>query len=267
MPVRTHDLWDLVLNHQWVDPIDLADALQEQAAQDDLDFRTRLLIRDGLDALRSYWGEERCRTWLASLPVRQRLEDIWSADLGRPGFPFLRGQLMDPTRPETVEQFLRDLGQRLVHRPLRINVGGSIALILKGLLSRHTQDLDVVDEVPQEIRSQHQALHELEQRHRLQLAHFQSHYLPSGWDQRVRYLDKFGDLTVYLVDPYDVFLSKLVSIRTKDLDDLRAIAPQLDKETLVRRLRDTMTSAFASAELRQRAEQNWYVLYGEALPT
>jgi hypothetical protein len=69
------------------------------------------------------------------------------------------------------------------------------------------------------------------------------------------------------VDVYDVFLSKLFSARTKDRDDLRALVPQLDKDPLIRKLKETTGSMLAAESLRQRAEQNWYILYGEPLPS
>lgn len=69
-----------------------------------------------------------------------------------------------------------------------------------------------------------------------------------------------------LVDPYDIFLSKLFSARTKDRDDLRMLAPQLDKETIVRRLRDTTQDLRTAPSLCEKAEQNWYIIYGEPLP-
>lgn len=49
------------------------------------------------------------------------------------------------------------------------------------------------------------------------LNHFQSHYLPAGRPDRVRSLGRFGKLDVFLVDVYDVLLSKLFSDRNKDL--------------------------------------------------
>jgi hypothetical protein len=104
-------------------------------------------------------------------------------------------------------------------------------------------------------------------RYRLRLAHFQSHYLPSGWDQRVHSLGTFGRLQVFLVDVYDVFLSKLFSRREKDRDDLRVLAPQLDKEILTRRLRETAAPLSSDPNLRPSAEQNWYILFGEPLPS
>jgi hypothetical protein len=266
MVAKAKGLWGLVGGQQWIDPEAFAEAIRDQVVSGDLDFRTRLLIRDGMDALQGYWGKGRWEQWLGTCPVRDHIESIYSEDLGEPGFTFLRSQLVEPTRPETVQQLFRELGQSLRERA-KIYVGGSAALIIPGYLSRQTQDVDIVDELPKEIRSQRKLLDDLQQRYRLELAHFQSHYLPTGWQNRARFLDAFGHLTVYLVDAVDIFLSKLFSNRTKDLDDLRALAPQLEKETLVRRFRDTTASMLASESLRQCAEKNWYIVYGESLPT
>jgi len=266
MVVRAKDLWSLA-HRQWVDAEELRAAVEDQVVRRDLDYRSRLLIRDSVKALQHYWGNERVESWLKGSPIGDEIVSIcrgpWDDDRG---FPFLMEQVMEPTRPETIQEFLQGVST-LVHRPTRIAVGGSIALILPGYLTRETQDLDVVDEVPQEIRSQHQKLAELEQRYRLQIAHFQQHYLPMRWQDRLHYLATFGDLTVYLVDAYDVFLSKLFSIRTKDGDDLRALKPHLDKATLARLLLDTCGSMLVAESLRERAVKNWYILYGEPLPT
>ncbi len=172
---------------------------------------------------------------------------------------------MEITRPEKVRQYFRELGTHL-HKAVRIDVGGAIALIMPGLLSRRTEDIDVVDEVPRDLREQHAVLHDLEERYDLELAHFQRHYLPMKWEDRLHFLDSFGPLKVYLVDAHDVFLSKLSSIRTKDLDDLRAVYPLLDKAKLVRLLEEAMKSVLASEELRQRCQRNWYIVFGEQLP-
>jgi hypothetical protein len=106
----------------------------------------------------------------------------------------------------------------------------------------------------------------LSSRYALQLTHFQSHYLPTSWQQRLHAQEAFGQLQVYLVDVYDVFLSKLFSARLKDRDDLRMLAPQLDRGTIVRRFRDTTQELLATPGLRQKAEENWYIIYGEPLP-
>jgi hypothetical protein len=265
MKAALNDLWDLVLGRQFIDAAELAEAVEDEAGRPAPDFRTRLLIRDSVQALSAHWGRERLERWLDHSPVRERIEAICREDLGKPGFPFLREQIMDATKPETIRQMFRELGG-LLRRKVRVYVGGLGSLILSGHLSRRTQDIDIVDEVPPEIRALGEARENLEKRFRLQLGHFQSHYLPSGWQQRVHTLEAFGDLQVAIVDVYDVFMSKMFSSRDKDRDDLRELATKLDKETIIQRLTRDSAAMLAAEGLRQRAEKNWYIVYGESLP-
>jgi hypothetical protein len=231
----------------------------------DLDFRTRLLIRDGLDALAGYWGETRLSDWLDRVPGGRDIRQIWQEELGEPGFPSLRWRVMDPTRAETIVEFLEELGAR-VSAPARLFIGDSAALIVPRMLVRSTDDIDLVDELPPALRDEHALLNELETRYGLRLTHFQSHYLPQGWQSRVRSLGRFGELETFLLDPYDVCLSKLFSQRTKDLDDLRHLKPQLDKAKLARELLAHGGSLRAEEKLRSAAQTNWRILYGEPLP-
>jgi hypothetical protein len=265
MVARSDDLWSLTQDRQWVDSQELSRAVEEQVARKDLDYRSRVLIRDSVDALEHYWGTERVSAWLKKCPVGSEIEAIrkgpWDDDRG---FSTLRSRVMDVTRPETITQFLRELSLH-IRKPIRLDVGGSAAVILAGYLKRKTDDVDIVDEVPAEIRSQHELLAGLKARYGLEPTHFQQHYLPSGWASRLHYLDAFGNMSVYLVDVYDVFLSKLNSARIKDRDDLRALCSQLDKQVLVQKLKESAT-LLAAPDLRQRAEQNWYILFGEPLP-
>ena len=265
MTVVAHDLWSLVPGGGVVDPAELALAVERQVRSRDLDFRTRLLIRDSLDALVKHWGRERFDAWLDRSTRGGELRAIWRDDLGEPGFPSLAWRVMTPTKPETILQFLRDLGTS-IRSPARLFIGGSATLILPGLLTRVTDDIDVVDEVPPAVRDEHALLAGLLQRYGLRLAHFQSHYLPSGWQGRASSLGRFGEIEVHLVDPYDVFLSKVFSQREKDLDDLRHLAPQLDKDRLVRLFGDTTAALRAEPKLRTAADRNWFVLFGEPLP-
>lgn len=265
MPQQTQELWQLVQQNLYLDPEDLFTSLEEAVQHPPLDFRTRLLIRDSLDSLQLKWGRDPLIRRLSVSEVGERLLSIWREALGDPGFPFLREQLMEPTKPETIQQFLRDLGGR-IRKPVKLFIGGSAALLLTQYLSRSTQDIDIVDEVPAEIRSLHQQLDELMKQYRLQIAHFQSHYLPTGWQQRLHSVGAFGKLQVYLVDVYDIFLGKLYSAREKDRDDLRVLLPQLDKEIITRRLRDTTANLQLDEKLKQQAQTNWYVLLGEELP-
>jgi hypothetical protein len=265
MLTLNHDLWALARSGQPIDATELASAVEAQAVDDSPDFRTRLLIRDTLNALSAYWGQDRLTAWLARSPVQDRLRGLWQSDLGPAGFPSLTRRIMDATQPETVLQLFRDLGSR-IDRPARLDVGGSTSLILAGILSRQTDDIDVADEMPAEIRVRHDLLEQIVTRYGLALTHFQSHYLPIGWQDRVRSLDRFGKLDVFLVDVYDVLLSKLFSERHKDLDDLRAAAPRVDKETLGSRLRRSAAPLLGNPLLAEHARRNWYIVYGEPLP-
>lgn len=248
-----------------IDPAALAAALQRQVLQPNPDFRTRLLIRDSLAALLDFWGEQTFQQWLDSTPEKDQLIAARRCDLGPAGFTTLRGRLMPTTQPQNVLEFLRELGTRLP-RPARIAVGGSIALIVSGQLQRGTEDIAVVDEVPVEIRNNHQLLDELATRFGIRMTHFQSHYLPSGWESRLHSLGRFGQLDVDLVDTYDIFVGKLFSARTKDQDDLRMLARQLDKSQIAQRLGDSGARLVSEASLKSHATRNWYVLYGEPLP-
>jgi hypothetical protein len=267
MTIDAKDLWSLALGRPQIDPDDLAGDIVEQIRGGDLDFRTRLLIRDSMNGLRNYWGENRLSEWLAESELRKGIEYIWNdPELGEPGFSTLPSRIMEKIDPEVVRQYLRELGGHL-HKPLTIHVAGSMALIMPEYISRGTDDIDIVDEVPADLRTQHQLLHDLSTRYGLKLGHVQSHYFPAGWRERIHSLGSFGSLRVYLLDVYDVFLSKLFSARTKDLDDLRLLLPQLDKTTLAQKFKDTCRDFLAAERLRQIAEKNWYILTGEPLPT
>jgi hypothetical protein len=260
-------IWELVWGRAEVDPDSLARALECELESAEQDFRTRLLIRDSTKALEEYWGASKMAAWLSSVSskVRTTLERIRSEDLGAPGFSRLKEQLMEATQPEAVNEFLRELGMRL-HKPATFQIGGSIALILSGFLNRATTDIDLVDEVPEPVRNEHDLLSELQTRYQLSVTHFQSHFLPSNWCARLQFYGSFGSLQVYLVDVYDVFLGKLFSKRTKDLDDLRYIKSHLDRNHLIAQFKTSTCALLKDESLKQNAEHNWYVLFGESLP-
>jgi hypothetical protein len=259
------DIWSLVWGSPHIDPELLISAIEEQLTQPKWDERTKILIRESTNALREHLGKDRINKWIAGNQNSERLLRLQSEDLGKAGFPFLKDRLMNRTNPDTVMQFLRELGLRCLSNS-RLEIGGSIALLLKGYLSRSTEDIDIVDEIPEEIRIQRDLIDELQKRYGLALTHFQSHYLPEGWKNRLDHLGTFGSLDVFLVDPYDLFVYKLFSSRTKDLDDLRVLNAHIDKSNLVEHFKKFGKVLAKEEKLRNSAENNWYILFGENLP-
>jgi hypothetical protein len=232
----------MVLGGTAIDAAELAQAIESQVLHENpLEFRSRLLIRDSLDV------------------------QIRRSELGPPGFSLLEHRVMETTKADAVLEFLRELGLHCA-QPAKIEIGGAIALILAGMLSRRTEDIDIVDGVPASIRSQHEILQNLARRYGLHLTHFQSHFLPDKWADRLKSLGAFGKIQASLIDPIDIFVGKLFSPREKDRDDLRALSRVLDKKEIADRLAQNGKTLRAEYKLAHNASVNWYILYGENLP-
>ena len=266
------ELWAVARSGTQVDATALARAVEEaiEGPADALDYRTRLLIRDSLTALHTHWGADGFESWLRQSPHREALHQLCDSAAMRSaaddeGFPTLKRRIVNAIKPETVVQLMRELSTHIA-QPTRLVIGGSIALLLGGHLARHTDDIDVVDELPAALRNHPDLLDDLATRYGLRLAHFQSHYRPSGWEQRVRSIDVFGKLTIISVDPYDVIVGKLFSVREKDRDGLRAVASGLDRGILLDRVARTTADLRKEPRLAGAATQNWFILFGEPLP-
>lgn len=167
-------------------------------------------------------------------------------------------------KKNTLEQYLRELSTQL-KEAARLVIGGSSALILADLLSRATESIDLVEDVPPSLRELYTWRDRAKLRYGLHLAHFQSHYLPEGWESRLHSRGKTGTLEVFLVDPIDIFVGKLFSRREKDLDDLRALSPLLSREGIEQRLISARALA-ADAARREVAEKNYFIVFGSPLP-
>src|SRR5438105_8432989 len=99
MVVKTRNLWSLALDHQWIDPEALAEAIDEEVQHGELDYRTRLLVKESAAGLQRAWGEERFNDWLKQFSERAVLEQIRTEDFtGEFGFPYLQESIMEPTR-------------------------------------------------------------------------------------------------------------------------------------------------------------------------
>ena len=254
-------LWAVARRRGPIDARQLLDALSSVDAADveRADERTKMLVRDAAAALRGFRA-----TAADHAPRVSRLPKFSppEPDSGDVGFPSLELRLMEPTDPAVLFDLLRDVGRR-VHARCSLTVGGSLALMVDGLIIRSTEDIDVVDELPEAIRSEHALMHDLTRRYGLKLTHFQSHYLNEGWQRRVRSLGAFGSITAFRVDPIDVLVGKLFSSRTKDLDDVRLALPLVDRQTFVERVATTTARWRADEKLNAAAISNWYVISGE----
>jgi hypothetical protein len=262
---RRPDLWELVWGQPYIDAARLARAIESDLKDASVpDFRSRLLVRDAAKAVRSFWGAKKFDRWLGTSSAGESIRRILNEDLGETGFPFIRRRLVASIGLIEVEQIFDLLGRK-IHDRIEVNIAGSIPTLMKGMTSRPTADIDFVDEVPAEIRKQRGVLKKIEDGYGLKLTHVQSHYLPPNWEQRRHYLGDYGGLRVYLVDEYDIFVSKLSSAREKHKQDIRVLARVLDKETARRRLLTEGMVFLDEPKLRRRIEENWRFIYQEPL--
>jgi hypothetical protein len=259
------DPWQLVWGQPYIDDRTLAAALEHDIRkQPEPPFRTRLLVRDSLRALRSFWGPRTFCRWLAKSPAKEIFDKVLRENLGKPGFHGIRSRLVASPSKEFIEQVFDLLGRSVPER-IEVYIAGSIPTLLRGLTYRPTDDVDFVNEIPPQVRRQRRQLQEIRSKYGLTLGHVQSHYLPANWRSRIHFFGDFGGLRVYLVDEYDVFVSKLSSSQEKHLDDLRVMAPKLDKEKLRRRLMEDGKPFLENAHDRPKIEANWLFLYREPL--
>jgi len=189
---------------------------------------------------------------------------ILEEDLGQSGFSTIRRRLVDSVDDTQLRQIFELLGRTIQGR-VEVHIAGSIPTLIKGLTARPTIDIDFVDEVPDEIRRQRALLRKIKTEFGLTLGHMQSHYLPAHWQNRRQWLGDFGGLRVYLVDEYDIFVSKLSSKKEKHQSDLRVLALKLDKEVARHRLLSDGSTFVDDPDLRPQIEENWRFVFQQPL--
>ncbi len=268
MATAVDELWSL-LDTPTIDPGRLIAAVEAAAGAPDLSWRTRQLIGEAWRAVQGKVGQDEVARLLPSHDSRsmQSLVDRVFAghDPAEIKFPSLPDRLEFSMKPASVQQFLTALG-KTVDRPITLTLGGSAALILRGLLDRHTDDLDLADEVPAEIRAAKETLSELTLRFGLRLAHFQTHYLPPGWARRTSDGGSYGSILLRLIDPYDIIAGKVFSARARDQDDVRVVSRRLDKGPLLERVHEYSAAVWGDERLREQARDTWQIVFLEDLP-
>ena len=263
--IMNDDPWKMIWGQPYIDATRLAAALEQDLSKTSHpDFRTRLLVRDAARAVQSYWGPRKFAQWLKKSPVAQSLRTILEEDLGEIGFPNIRSRLVTGIEATQVKQIFTILGREVRDR-VEVNVAGSIPTLLEGLTVRPTADIDLVDEVPAAIRKQRALLQQIKAEYGLTLGHARSNCLPVHWENRRHFLGDFGGLRVYLVDAYDIFVSKLSSKMKKHQDDLRVLALKLDKDHARKRLLEYGHAFLSDPRIRRAIEVNWQFLFQEPL--
>lgn len=264
---QTLDPWQLVWGQPHIDSETLAAAIESDLQRNPSpDYRTRLLVRDAAKAIQSFWGAKKFTRWLAASPAGGKIRSILQESFDEAGFPHIRRRLVNSIGITQIKQIFTLLGQG-VHDRVEVCVAGSIPTLIDGLTAGPTEDIGIVNEVPPEIRKQRAVLRKIQTDYGLAFGHVQSRYLPAGWANRRHFLGDFGGLRVYLVDPYDIFVSKLSSNQEKHRDDLRVLAPKLDKETAKQRLLNNGRAFLDDPHQRPQIEENWRFIYQESLAT
>jgi hypothetical protein len=89
------DPWELIWGQPYVDADRLSSAIEwELEHNPQPDFCTRLLIRDAVEALQSFWGRSKFAQWLKGTPPRKQVDAIMQEDLGEQGFHNIRSRLV-----------------------------------------------------------------------------------------------------------------------------------------------------------------------------
>lgn len=124
-----------------------------------------------------------------------------------------------PVDRQRIDDFLRRLGTR--HATGRLYLVGGSALVHLGMRGR-TLDIDVALEPPGEpllLEAIRHLKDELQVNVKLAApADFVP--LPAGWQDRARFVGRFGSVDVYYFDFYSIALSKLVRGSQRDIEDL-----------------------------------------------
>jgi hypothetical protein len=154
---------------------------------------------------------------------------------------------------ERLRAFLQALGRDFRH-PARLYLSGGEGLVWRGLRGT-TRDVDVVFEVDARFHAEWlHVLRDLIVRTNTSVeeaspADFIP--LPPGAAERAQHVGRFGQVDVFLYDPYSVALSKLSRGLAQDLDDVRRLLESgvLDAAEL-RRLFEAIRPAYALRGVR-----------------
>jgi len=152
----------------------------------------------------------------------------------------------DVTR-ERLRQLLDQIGRRF-HGPARLYLSGGEGLVWRGLRGT-TKDVDVHYEVsPDRHGAFVSVLRDLKESLSINIEEaYPGDFipLPPGSEKRSTFVERFGQVDVFLFDPYSVALSKLSRGHDPDIEDVKALlAKDIIETPELRRLFETILPAY-----------------------
>ena len=176
--------------------------------------------------------------------------------------------------PSPWGQFLVEVNQSF-SSPIEIHCSGGFVLTVLYGIPRTTSDLDYISTVPNSAAEKLQTLagpgSQLARKYKVHFQHAGGVTdLPEDYPQRLVSL-KLGlsKLTLKVLDPYDLVLSKLTRNSPKDREDVRAIAAKLNLSflTLKNRFDQEMRPWVANAERHELTLTIWGEYFKDFVPT
>ena len=128
---------------------------------------------------------------------------------------------MNTLTADDIKTFLKKLSERYTHSGTLYLLGGAAVCLLGN--PRPTMDLDYASDVTSPDPQLHAAMLTVAKEIRLDLEQvtFKEFIpLPSGAEQRHKRIGRFGQLEVYVFDPYSIALSKVARGFETDLEDV-----------------------------------------------
>lgn len=125
--------------------------------------------------------------------------------------------------------FLEELDS-LLSEPIQVHCIGGFAIVAAYGLRRGTNDLDYFSLVPADrIRDLQEIAGEgspLARKHKIHVHHAGIATLPESYEERMRELlpGRFKRIRLFVLDPYDLVLSKLSRNEERDRDDVKHLA-------------------------------------------
>ena len=157
---------------------------------------------------------------------------------------------MSPDLPSPWKQFLEELDS-LLDAPVQLHCIGGFAVVAAYGLPRSTNDLDYVTLIPYDRVPELEALagegSHLARKYKVHVHHAGVATVPESYDERMKELfpGRFKNIRLFVLDPYDLVLSKLSRNVERDREDVAFLAKTLNLQADVLRERYEQEMKFA----------------------